>query len=1182
MLIKTHWKPGSEPKGAHRIDRLAHIVARGQDEVIAGHDEALAAKRNTRYVGEIERTADGVVDLKAEIEKRPDALWLRAKAIVADEENDNGDYFAREEVVKSYGTFEGCPVFTNHENDKVERAKGKVVLAEWDEKDNSVYVTFFVDREAHPELCRAVEEGYVTDVSMGTQVDYSTCSVCEKKAFTADDYCEHVKTMKGRTVDGKRVYEHNYGLKFIELSIVTDGACKDCTIREVLDPEDFLLRAAEMSKAAAGSADRIFATGAISREAGQQEVEKLNDAMELIIDVSKVMLDQRQYIDLEFLNNVTEVLASLQHVTDELVDQGYGAVGEQDQTAAGQMEVPPMPEGQEGLAPEGPQPVMEQAGPTGIGSITEPATAAGGATWSKFSQHVKELEGLVEKISSEGDLAHGDRNVDKNAREGTVRKLAGIWENPSVRQFSTEISDGDFKVVVGKDEVIGLRDGTKIASLTVADLDEDIRAGIAEDPKAMGGHILDALRTKYRDHVVVAERAPSDTPKQQQQTFEAQLEDQRTPLHPREDDVRENITESQLSEKRWGENYQQHHRDANDEGRWESIIEKQLNKDRNVAEQFERQDDERRDIQEGQLDDKGIKGNTNPRGEHADGVTGQTQEITQKQLMEHRGGDIPAPEEITDAQLSGQTEPWGRRIANKEHAKLALGAACKAMARTAIATGATPDEVTGIAGLLVSSPSNCVEVAQAIDKSAGRGGDDRERMFRRAGFHGSKIDSSPADVERFLLGSMADAGFSGEVGATVLSSLVREDGLNSRITRAMKEEKEDDVKVVEASVHDLLREAMTDDAEESIRVELPISEIKADPADKEEFAKAAFAAAAKAAAGNGVKVTRNVDVEADGDQVRVSVAGRHMSDDEKQAARKALTKADLKARREARRVNAQFGGEGGGMPAAPGGDPMGGLGTTAPGAPAGAPMPPGAAPVSALTGAPEGEMPGDEDAEAEALPPGSICPVCGTDDVTLEDGEGECDACGAKFGISVKMEVTRWPDTIIETEPGEEGEEDLEEEPGLGDMEGGPGMEMPPAPDLGVAASFKLTPEMVKKAGKKPIGSHCPSCGSGNVKLAVRKGTSRGSCPDCGGKHRVDTFVDADDKKTLWARVEWTDLGVKRASTAIARKIATSIRKGRKLANALKFTGKTAAFEEGDLKTKAEIIADLKSKELLD
>jgi len=57
--------------------------------------------------------------------------------------------------------------FTNHDNQNVENARGKVIHAEWNEAENSVYAISFVDREAFPHICRSIEEEYITGVSMG-------------------------------------------------------------------------------------------------------------------------------------------------------------------------------------------------------------------------------------------------------------------------------------------------------------------------------------------------------------------------------------------------------------------------------------------------------------------------------------------------------------------------------------------------------------------------------------------------------------------------------------------------------------------------------------------------------------------------------------------------------------------------------------------------------------------------------------------------------------------------------------------------------------------------------------------------------------------------------------------------------------------------------------------------------
>jgi len=140
--------------------------------------------------------------VRAEMEKRPNALFFRAKAIEADIPNNNGDAFSKSELKRAYQTFVNCPFFTNHQNQDVEKAKGKVVWAEWDDSDSAIYIVAFIDRDAYPHLCRGIEQEYMTGVSMGCSVEYSECSICRNKAATVDEYCTHIRNMKGRKFTG--------------------------------------------------------------------------------------------------------------------------------------------------------------------------------------------------------------------------------------------------------------------------------------------------------------------------------------------------------------------------------------------------------------------------------------------------------------------------------------------------------------------------------------------------------------------------------------------------------------------------------------------------------------------------------------------------------------------------------------------------------------------------------------------------------------------------------------------------------------------------------------------------------------------------------------------------------------------------------------------------------------------
>jgi hypothetical protein len=1156
------------------------------------------------FHGQITRDSSGEADLVAEMSKHPNALWVRVKAIEADIPNDNGDCFSWDEIIKSYRTFEGCPVFTNHENNKVENAKGKVIKADLDEKERAVYCTMFIDRDANPALCRAIEEGYVTDVSMGTQVDYSTCSICQKKAFVADDYCAHVKTMKGRNVDGRKVFENNYGLKFIEISVVTDGACKDCTIREVLDPDEYVVRVSNAVRAVKNAlANKDAVKTALTKDGGQAEIQKLNQAMDLLEDVSRTMLGQRQFIDLEFMSQLVDVLADLQHVNDELVDQGYGRVGSEGQMQQQQMGIPPLPENTapttQEPAGEGPKPFMAGPTATGIGTVTEPTAASSGKEKVLLSTRIKDLEGKVAKIYEEHKLklSGGDIPVEKNEKANqTVAKLAKIWENPSVKNYEGEFREGDFKVVFAGDEIVGLRGGTKVASLKRDELDEDVKQELKASPRQCAGHLLDSLKATFAGY------APTDTKAQQEMTMEAQLRTQKPPLHPRTNEVRESTTEDQLREKREGYDYHSRKEEARD-----SITEKQL-KDGGYQgyDYHKRQDQPRDETHELQLRNEKWQGNVTPaghEGEWAAGVKDQKEQITEGQLNDWKDSDkrhCPT-DTTTEKQLRDDSENWGRRIASKDDARKALAAGYKAVAKTAIATGATPDEILSVINDMTSTADNRSAAEKAVSTLSSHK-DARQATLRRAKFHGTSKTASINEVADYMLGSLGDSGMNGAVGFQVLETMANQKDAYSKIEEAITAgaAAQDDWVFTGSRSRDFLREVLAEESNhEEIKVVLKKSAIKADEADPEKFATAAFEVAAKQAALAGVEVTENVHVAMlDNGTVEVSMNGVKQAkkgdfggkkappfgpggkpakkdEDKKDDDKDDDKKDDVTARKNARRkmVEAQVGGA---MPdiggAAPGATPGAGGGTTmpppAPDAGAAAPM--GAPPPAAALGAPPEEP--AEEGGGEALPPGSICPVCGSDNVDMRHGEFDCNDCGASGEFSIKIEVNEWPGTVEDTEP-KEGEGG-EEEGGLGEMGGGAGLEMPP---VGMAAAFRVTPEMIKIAGNKPIGSFCPHCGSSEVKLSGSKGCFNCKCKKCAKAYRVDTYVKPETND-LWGRIAWYDENSKKflAEEKQAKKAAIAAKaKKNTLEAALRKEGLTAKFAKSDLSGKAKIISAL-------
>jgi vacuolar-type H+-ATPase subunit E/Vma4 len=146
--------------------------------------------------------------------------------------NDNGDFFSHEELIKKYKTFIGKSCFVDHDNENVEKARGIILDAVYNDKGKFVELLKAVDKKAYPELARGIELGYITDTSMGCRCGHSLCSVCGNKAITEQDFCEHIANYKGSTYNGLPVFEDNRDIEFFEDSFVTTGADKFAKILE--------------------------------------------------------------------------------------------------------------------------------------------------------------------------------------------------------------------------------------------------------------------------------------------------------------------------------------------------------------------------------------------------------------------------------------------------------------------------------------------------------------------------------------------------------------------------------------------------------------------------------------------------------------------------------------------------------------------------------------------------------------------------------------------------------------------------------------------------------------------------------------------------------------------------------------------------------------------------------------
>lgn len=339
-------------------------------------------------------------DIVDEMKKRDtDLLWVRARAIDANVVNENGDYFSWEEITKereiqsdrdkkkiaAYKSFEGVPVYTNHENGDISKAKGKVIFAELDEENKCVWCTFYVDMAAYGDIARSIQIGTISDVSMGAQVEFSECSLCGHKAEKESEWCDHLKTRKGKKFSGvidkgKRkgqkvtdevVYEENHDLKFIELSIVSDGAFANCEIDKVLPHQEVITYADKLRRTASnisslvdqniqgimqrratsaslelthyldeskGILEKIDVfSGAViqnmHKTAGMEKtafsiLDTLNDVLNKVESVIINLLSRKDNIDLTHVAKLSKAMADIQQEVSDMIDDGIGTLSE--------------------------------------------------------------------------------------------------------------------------------------------------------------------------------------------------------------------------------------------------------------------------------------------------------------------------------------------------------------------------------------------------------------------------------------------------------------------------------------------------------------------------------------------------------------------------------------------------------------------------------------------------------------------------------------------------------------------------------------------------------------------------------------------------------------------------------------------------------------------------------------
>jgi len=228
-----------------------------------------------------------------------------------------------------------------------------------------------------------------------------------------------------------------------------------------------------------------------------------------------------------------------------------------------------------------------------------------------------------------------------------------------------------------------------------------------------------------------------------------------------------------------------------------------------------------------------------------------------------------------------------------------------------------------------------------------------------------------------------------------------------------------------------------------------------------------------------------------------------------------------------------------------------GMGAPAPQGPAAGPVDPGmgggGAPaggdlgISSLTGGADMNESADMDAmtePGEKKPWGSVCPVCGADDVNISESNADCQSCGTTYKILQQIELISM---------GDKGKSSPEEDSmGLGlDMGLGAATApaelpapAPAAPGMGPVASDIRT--MVRLSATVdsdlylktalpsfdrtvesmlPVGMVCPSCGD----REAHKVKNNTFCYKCGNYSRTTVQASKKDPSKLDVSITWID-----------------------------------------------------------
>jgi len=136
--------------------------------------------------------------------------------------NKNGDYFSEVDLKNKHSTFvTHGKVFKHHKNKSTDKSYGEVVFSNYNEDMKRVELVVKVIDSECPDIISKVKNDQDIPVSMSCRLKFDICSICNNKARSTVEYCDHLKNQMGDILpNGKQVYAINPDPTFFDISFV--------------------------------------------------------------------------------------------------------------------------------------------------------------------------------------------------------------------------------------------------------------------------------------------------------------------------------------------------------------------------------------------------------------------------------------------------------------------------------------------------------------------------------------------------------------------------------------------------------------------------------------------------------------------------------------------------------------------------------------------------------------------------------------------------------------------------------------------------------------------------------------------------------------------------------------------------------------------------------------------------